>query len=95
MLSVNQIMAQIKMTEIWKCKNVTSYPLHPTTIQPIHNGTTTRGASSEKFKLNSTPNTFIGDATRLWNLAPESVINSKNLKNAKMCVKAFCSTMPI
>ena len=29
MLSVNQTGAQIKLTEMWKSKNVVSYPLHP------------------------------------------------------------------
>ena len=95
MLSVNQTMAQIKLIEMWKSKNVASYPLHPPTIQPIINGATTRGASTEKFKINSTPNTFNGDATRLWNQAPVSVTNATNLKAAKTSVKAFCSSLPI
>ena len=56
------------------------------------NGTTTRSAATEKFKLSNTPNTFIGDATRLWNMAPMTVTTAPNLKNAKsvyffqMCV---------
>ena len=88
-------MAQIKLTEMWKCKNLASYPLQPQIILPIINGATTRGASTEKFKINNTPNTFIGDATRLWNQAPMSVINATTLKSAKSSVKLYCSSLPI
>ena len=87
MLSVNQTSAQIKLTEMWKCKNVVNYPLQPPTVQPISNGATTRSATTAKFKINSTPNSFIGDATRLWNTAPESVTKAKNIKAAKLSVK--------
>ena len=80
---------------MWKCKNVESYPLQPPTVQPITNGATTRNASTEKFKINNTPNSFIGDATRLWNLPPELVTKSKNIKATKLSVRSYCSTLPI
>ena len=85
MLSVNQTMAQIKLTEMWKCKFKSNYPLQPPIVLPITNGTTTRSAATEKFKINNSPKTFIGDATRLWNLAPITVTNAINLKAAKKC----------
>ena len=80
---------------MWKCKKVENYPLKPAIAQPIANGTTTRSATTDKFKLNHTPNTFIGDATRLWNLAPISVKNAINITTAKKCVRAFCTSIPI
>ena len=95
MLSVNQTMAQIKLTEMWKSKHVLSYPLHPPIVQPIVNGAMTRSAYSEKFKLNSTPNTFIGDATRLWNQAPKTITEATSIKSAKTNVKVFCISLPI
>ena len=95
MLSVNQTMAQIKLTEMWKSKNMNKYPLKPEIIQPITNGATTRNATAEKFKINATPNTFIGDATRLWNNAPHSVTNAINIIAAKKGVKVYCATLPI
>ena len=95
MLSVNQTMAQIKLTEMWKSKNILSYPLHPPTIQPILNGATTRSASSEKFIINCTPNTFVGDATRIWNQAPKTITDAISIKTAKTNVKLFCNSLPI
>ena len=95
MLSVNQIMVHIKLTEMWKSKNVEIYPLKPLTVQPLVNGTMTRSAASEKFSINCTPNTFIGDATRLWKQAPKSVTEATNLKSAKSNVKSYCRSLPI
>ena len=65
MLTVNQTHAQIKLTEMWKCKNKDNYPIKPTTMTPIENGLSTRSATSEQLRQKDTPNTFIGDATRL------------------------------
>ena len=63
---------------------------------PIVNGSTTRSAFAEKFRLNDTPNTFIGDATKLWNLAPCELKNAKTLSQlAKSITKKFCSTLPM
>ena len=95
MLSVNQTGAQIKLTEMWKSKNVVSYPLHPPIMNPIENGITTRSATNEKFQNNSTPCTFIGDATRIWNHAPLAITTAKNIIAVKKNVKLFCSTLPI
>ena len=95
LLSVNQTAAQIKLTEMWKCKNVETYPLKPPTAQPILNGITTRSATSEKFLINNTPNSFIGDATRLWNQAPESITKATNIKAVKFSVKQYCASLPI
>ena len=67
-LSVNQLKAQIKLTEVWKSWNTQGYPilweicLRCWTASLIEHGRT--------IKLSST---FISDATRLWNKAPESV----------------------
>ena len=67
MLSVNQTQAQIKLVEMWKSKNIANYPIKPTITTPTENGITIRSAIFEQFRLNETPATFIGDATRLWN----------------------------
>ena len=95
MLSVNQTLAHIKLTEMWKSKNNERYPIKPAIVQPTINGTFTRSATAEKFKINGTPNTFIGDATRLWNIAPDSVTNAKSIQTAKKSVKMYCRTFPI
>ena len=95
MLSVNQTSAQIKLTEMWKCKNVNSYPLQPRIVNSNEIGTLTRSATSEKFQSTSTPSTFIGDATRLWNQAHSTITKAKNIVEVKKSVKTFCSTLPI
>ena len=95
MLSVNQTAAQIKLMEMWKSKNIESYPLKPEIVLPIHNGATNRNATCEKFKTNNTPSTFIGDATRLWNSAPITVTNTKTILAAKKSIKTYCSSLPI
>ena len=59
---------------MWKCKNNESYPIKPVIMSSIENGLTTRSATSEQFRLNDTPNKFIGDATRLWNTAPSNLL---------------------
>ena len=71
------------------------YPIKPAIVQPTINGTFTTSATAEKFKINGTPNTFIGDATRLWNRAPEELKSSKTLYSAKTEIKKFVATLPI
>ena len=95
MLSVNQTAAQIKLIEMWKCRNKQDYPLHRPKMERSENGTTTRSVTSEKFKINNTPKSFIGDATRLWNVAPNDITSAMSLKVAKKCVKNFCKTLLI
>ena len=38
----------IKITEMWKCKNKSNFPLQPPIVLPITNGTTTTSATTEK-----------------------------------------------
>ena len=83
MLSVNQINAQVKLTEMWKASNFQNYPLNIEKYQPVVNGRVTRGASHEKLVEPPTLNTFIGNATRLWNKVPESIRNAKSISTAK------------
>ena len=49
MLSVNQTAAQIKLTEMWKCKNKPDYPLNPPKMERTENGTATRSVTTEKL----------------------------------------------
>ena len=39
--------------------------------------------------------TCVGDAIRLWNLAPSSIHNCNNLYSLKKCTKEFVKTLPI
>ena len=42
-----------------------------------------------------TPNTFIGDATRLWNKAPPEIKTAKTITAAKKEIKKFVMTLPV
>ena len=39
--------------------------------------------------------TFMNDAARLWNKAPESIRNAKTMLAAKKAIKTFCKTLPV
>ena len=54
-----------------------------------------RSVTVENFKEPKTLNTFIGDATRLWNKAPNSITNAKSIGIAKKEIKSFCKNLPI
>jgi hypothetical protein len=51
-----------------------------------------------KFGLlheNNTPSACSGDATRLWNKAPDAVRTFKTINGAKIASKIYCKTLPI
>ena len=95
MMSVNQTQAQIKLVEMWKSKNIDNYPIKPDKITVTENGTSTRSATAGCFRLNETPSTFIGDATRLWNQAAVELKSAKTLKSAKELATKFAKELPI
>ena len=64
-------------------------------LEPAKNGRVTRGVTERKLVEPSTLNTFIGNATRLWNNAPEMIKNSKCISTAKKEIKLYCKTLPI
>ena len=46
-------------------------------------GATNRGMAMENFVVPRTEKTFIGDTTRLWNVAPSKIQNATSLALAK------------
>ena len=94
MLSINQTQAHIKLVEMWKAKYNQNYPIPLKNIVYPENAASTRGVTAEKFRINNTPNTFIGDATRLWNTAPQNVKMAKSLGIVKKEAKKFCKSLP-
>ena len=56
MLSINQMHAQVKLTEMWKALNYNNYPLNIEQLQPAENGRTTIGISSGKLAEPATIN---------------------------------------
>ena len=68
-LSINQINAQIKLTEIWKSLNVQNYPTQwEIKLNPNLN---TRSANKIRLEENGwskiPSSTFMNDAARVWN----------------------------
>ena len=99
LLSVNQTSAQIKLTEIWKAINMASYPIKIVKQSTIKDARTTRGVTFEKLVeqgLSSlTFNSCIGDATKLWNKAPEAVRATKTFNSARAEIRKFVLTLPM
>ena len=102
MLSVNQINAQIKLTETWKALN--SEANEHNLIQSMKLVKPT-GARSSRAMSNGNlketgvstlaKSTFINDSTRLWNRAPNVIKNCTSLYSAKKEIKKFVKTLPI
>ena len=65
MLSINQMYAQVKLTEMWKSTNFKNYPLKIGKMQLSINGRISRGVTEGKLVEPCTLNTFVGNATRL------------------------------
>ena len=99
MLSVNQTAAQIKLTEMWKAINVPKFPIKVNKQQTPNDSRTTRGVTNgriiEEGSSNLVTNSFIGDATRLWNRAPEAIKTAGSIFCAKQEIKKYVSTLPI
>ena len=99
MLSVNQLAAQIKLAEVWKARNGENYPVKMEFRTVNENGTSTRGATNGKAvetgKTQKSRATFIGDATRLWNKAPKSILRAETMMKAKREIKKYCKTLPV
>ena len=71
------------MTEMWKAMHYKNYPLNIGKLQPASNGRETRGVTEGKLVEPSTLNTFIGNATRLWNKSPSAIKDSNSISIAK------------
>ena len=83
MLSVNQIMAQIKLTEMWKAINTNKNPLNFQPRSAAEDTRTTRSISNGMLENSGfsvlSKNSFIEDSKRVWNLAPSSIKDAKSL----------------
>ena len=99
MLSVNQVAAQIKLTELWKAINVPKFPIKVKKQETPTYSRTTRGVTNGKIIEEGSStliiNSCIGDATRLWNKAPDVIKNSNSIATAKSEIKKFVLTLPI
>ena len=99
MLSVNQINAQVKLTEIWKTINVENYPhggIHESiNLSSMSSRSSSRGDLQVKGKTELRQSSFVNDAANNWNTAPNIIKQSKSLFSAKKEIKKFVQTLPI
>merc|ERR1712226_1777918 len=98
-LSINQLSAEIRLTEVWKSIN-TEYCLSDM-FQMAKNNNNTRAV--EKSRV-ITPkvilsrlrqNSFLYPSCKLWNCAPVQVTQAKSLAEAKREIRAFVKTLPL
>jgi hypothetical protein len=91
MLSVNQIAAQIKLTEMWKASNDPQYPIKMKTRERQKNAITTRSLSqgdlTEVGRSTKAKKSFTCDAAKVWNNAPDKIRTSKTLTTAKKAIR--------
>ena len=103
LLSVNQLAAQIKLTEVWKAKNVDSYAL---SFDPYKKNTPAQSMElnlrprptrvyNDSSRLHISKQSFNIDGARLWNLAPIQITTALTLGIAKSAILAHVKTLPV
>ena len=99
MLSVNQINAQIKITEVWKAMHDSSHPMKIKKVAHGHEPCTTRAVSNGELmeigKSEIVQSTYLSDASKAWNKCHITVKASTNLWAAKKAIRLFVETLPI
>ena len=99
LLSVNQMNAQIKLTEIWKSVNILNYPIKTLVIQRGSEAVSTRAMTAgvlEEVKItNSSEKTFLNDAIHIWNQSSVAIKDCVSISSAKKAIKAFVVTLPV
>ena len=99
MLSVNQLNASIKLTEIWKAVNQQNCPLkisRPVHENPLRQMRTRNDNALVEIGLTDLRKaTFLNDGTRLWNLAPNEIKTCNSIFSVKGLIKSFVKTLPV
>ena len=97
--SVNQLAAEIKLTEAWKTQNINNYPFKLEANNPnrcdgdriVRASTTKKWKDMSKSKAASV--SISRDCAKLWNNAPADIINAKSLCEAKRLIKKYSRTL--
>ena len=96
MLSVNQINAQIKITEAWKNSQDIDYPLKFKKVtNDCHTRAATNGDMIEFGKSDLVKSSFLSDASKAWNKTPMEIKECNTLWSAKKAIKTFVKQLPI
>ena len=99
MMSVNQINAQMKLSEMWKAVNEDNHPFELIKRESGENVRSMRSITNEILPDQSfselSKNTFINDGIKAWNKAPVTIKSCKTHVSAKAEIKKFVKTIPI
>ena len=101
LISVNQLAANIKLTETWKSINLPNYPiqLEPNVIDRPETDRIVRMSTNRMWnqdaRSRAEKESFSRNAAKLWNAAPLSIKNAKTLRIAKNEIKLHCKSLPI
>ena len=99
LLSVNQINAQIKITEVWKSQNITNYPTIWTKRNEVIKRPGLKSTNKPELMISGKSylqsHTFYNDAAKVWNGVPVEIKKCKTLISAKKSIKKFVLTLPI
>ena len=99
MLSVNQINAQIKLSEMWKAVKDGDHPFNLVKKESGPNVRSMRSITNEVLPMQSfselSKKTFINDGIKAWNKAPAKIKDCITYASAKNEIKKFVKTIPI
>ena len=99
MMSVNQINAQIKLSEMWKAVNDEDHPFNLVKRESGPDVRSMRSISNEMLPVKSftelSKSTFINDGIKACNLASMSIKECKTFVSAKNEIKKFVKIIPI
>ena len=98
LLSVNQINAQVKITEMWKAINSDSNSLKISIKHKSNDAAITRADKNvtlmEHGLTELCKKTFLNDGAHIWNVTPDSIKTTKSIYSAKKAIKSFVKTLP-
>ena len=98
-LSVNQMMAQIKITEVWKSQNIKNYSTIWTKRNEVIKRTGLKCTNKSELVINGKSylqsQTFYNDAAKIWNEAPAEIKMCKPLATARKGIRKFVVSLPI
>ena len=99
--SVNQLSAEIKLTEARKSTHVDSYPIQMEVFNPkrINTDRQVRSGTSklwnDEARTTAAKISFSRDMAKLWNNAPTTITNATCLNGAKRNIKNYCQTLEL
>ena len=97
--SVKQLMAQIKLLEIWKSINSKDYPIQWKRREDVMKKEGLKSSNKPDLVITGRSSiqdaSFINDTARVWNNAPEALKSCKSLHTVKKQIKIYTKTLPI